>query len=275
VGGNRYKALESIKKQCNLSLRVNSLNVTDDPSREGAQRRQEASALSDEQIVQSVRAGDTEVFAVLLRRHNQRVYRAARSVLRDDTEAEEVAQEAWVRAFHHLDQFAGRGRFATWVTRIALYEAWARARRIRKGVGVPESGADEMAPARASSDDPERAASDREIHGLIEAAIDALPEKYRLVFILREVEGLSTIEAAGSLKLSLVTVKTRLHRARALLRNELLARAGQGIAGSFRFLGRQCDRMVGDVLCRIRPAGSFLVVSPDPCRTGAGEEFPQ
>jgi len=254
---------------------MNSLDVTDDLSREGLQGRREASALSDEQIVQRVRAGDTEVFAVLLRRHNQRVYRAARSVLRDDTEAEEIAQEAWVRAFEHLDQFAGRGRFPMWVTRIALYEAWAHARRGRKGLGVPKSGADEMASAKVCSDDPERAASDREVHGFIEAAIDSLPEKYRLVFILREVEGLSTAEAADSLKLSLVTVKTRLHRARALLRRQLLALAGPGIAGSFRFLGRRCDRIVGAVMRRIRPAASFLVVSPEPGRAGAWEEFPQ
>ena len=213
MSGSRYKALESIKKQRNLCVRVNSLNVTDDLNKKDPQGKPEASVLSDEQIVQRVRAGDTEVFAVLLRRYNERVYRAARSVLRQDAEAEEVAQEAWVRAFDHLDQFAGRGRFAMWVTRIAVYEAWARVRRSRKGLGVPESGADEMARAKTSSNDPERAAFDREIHGFLEAAIDALPEKYRLVFILREVEGLSTAEVAGSLKLSHVTVKTRLHRA--------------------------------------------------------------
>jgi RNA polymerase sigma-70 factor (ECF subfamily) len=207
--------------------------------------------LPDQQIVQRVRAGDTELFAVLLRRYNQLVYRVARSVLRDGTEAEEVAQEAWIRAFNHLDQFAGRGPFAMWVARIALFEAWAGARRSSKrAMLVAEVGTDQIARAPDSAD-PERAASDREIHGFIEAAIDVLPEKYRLVFILRQVEGLSTAEAASSLKLSQVTVKTRLHRARALLRSELLARAGPSIAGSFRFLGRRCDRMVEAVMRRI------------------------
>jgi RNA polymerase sigma-70 factor, ECF subfamily len=225
-------------------------------------------ALSDEQIVKRVREGDTEFFAVLLRRHNQRVYRAARSVLGDDAEAEEVAQEAWVRAFDHLDQFSGRGRFAMWVTRIALCEAWSRARRSRKTRGEHESEAIETAVTRAPADDPERAACDREIHGFIEAAIDALPEKYRLVFMLRDVDGLSTAEVADSLKLSRVAVKVRLHRARSLLRSQLLARAGPGIAGSFRFLGNRCDRMVGAVMHGVRPAG--FAVSPD-----GGEEFPQ
>jgi RNA polymerase sigma-70 factor (ECF subfamily) len=209
--------------------------------------------LSDEQIVERVRGGDTESFAVLLRRYNQRVYRTARSVLGSDAEAEEVAQEAWVRAFDHLDQFSGHGRFAMWVTRIALHEAWSSARR--KARGAPDGKAFDTAVTKAPSDDPERAACDREIHGLIQEAVDALPEKYRLVFMLRDVDGLSTAEVAGSLNISRPAVKVRLHRARSLLRQRLLARAGPGIAGSFRFLGQRCDRMVGGVMRRI--SGGF------------------
>src|SRR5262249_23514563 len=204
---------------------------------------------------------------ILLRRYNQRVYRAARSVLRSDAEAEEVAQEAWVRAFDCLRQFAGRGRFASWVTQIALHEAWARSRSSRINVRGSQSESAEIDQVETRSD-PEQTASDREIQELIEVAIDALPEKYRLVFLLREIEGLSTSEAAGSLKLSRVAVNTRLHRARALLRHELLARAGPGIAGSFRFLGRQCDRMTEGVMRRCARGTSVLV---DPrCGTEAG-----
>ncbi|HEY6930212.1 MAG TPA: sigma-70 family RNA polymerase sigma factor, partial [Thermoanaerobaculia bacterium] len=166
--------------------------------------------------MERVCAGDTELFEILLRRYNQRVYRAARSVLRNEAEAEEIAQEAWVRAFDHLGQFAGRGRFASWVTQIALHEAWARARRSRVTRRPPGLEAAEFDPIELRSD-PEQRASEREIHELIEVAIDALPEKYRLVFLMRDVEGLSTTEAAGSLRLSRIAVNTRLYRARALL----------------------------------------------------------
>ena len=188
----------------------------------------EAPAPADEQIVRRVCEGDTEAFEILLRRYKQAVYWTALSVLRDDAEAEEIAQEVWVRAFGHLDQFSGRGAFVTWIRRIALREAWASARRRRKGAGLSTTTAEEMPSAQMRSD-PEGEALDREIRGLIELAIDALPEKYRLVFVTREIEGLSTAEAAHSLRLSQITIKTRLHRARLLLRDELLARGGPGI----------------------------------------------
>src|SRR5262249_49690258 len=227
----------------------------------------EARNFSDEQIVERVCDGNIEFFEILLRRYNQRVYRTARSVLRNDAEAEEVAQEAWVRAFDRLSQFAGRGRFASWVTQIALREALSRARRGRIFRRAPQEESAEIEQVETRSD-PEQTASGREIHNLIEMAIDALPEKYRLVFLLREVEGLSTREAAGSLKLSRVAVNTRLHRARALLRHELLARVGPCIVGSSRFLGRQCDRMTEGVMRRCARGTSVLV---DPrCGTEAG-----
>src|SRR5262249_36090039 len=155
--------------------------------------------LSDEQIVECVRAGQTEAFEVLLRRHNQRVHLTARSVLHDDAEAEEVAQEAWVRAFDHLEQYAGRGQFAIWVGRIALREACRRARRARKGPGAPRGA---TAEERLGDEprNPEQAACDREVAEFLQLAIEALPEKYRLVFVLRVIEGLSTGEAALSLR---------------------------------------------------------------------------
>ena len=216
-----------------------------------AVRRDDASELSDEAIVLRVQAGEPELFRHLLRRYNQRVYRAARAVLRDDAEAEDVAQEAWVRAYQHLREFEGRALFSTWITRIAFHEALARSRRARRLAGPAAENAVTESPAP----DPEREASDREIRTRIEAAVEGLPASYRVVFVLREVEELSTRETAQSLEVSEDVVKTRLHRARAMLRQDLLGRAGTGPSGIFPFLGARCDRMVASVLSRISSLG--------------------
>ncbi len=193
-----------------------------------------------------------------MRRYNQRVYRLARAVLRNDSEAEDVTQEAWVRAYAHLDQFAGRAAFSTWLSRIALHEAWARARRGRRSETLePDPGAEGREMKQASgSPDPEGAAFGREVRALVEAAVEALPERYRTVFTLRHIEELSTAETAELLELSEETVKTRLHRARSALRQELLLGAGVGIKQAFPFLGNRCDRMVESVLARIKRSES-------------------
>jgi RNA polymerase sigma-70 factor (ECF subfamily) len=222
---------------------------------------------SDEEIVERVRSGELELFEVLMRRYNQRLYRVARAVLRDDGEAEDVAQEAWVRAFTHLDQFAGRAKFATWLTRIALYEAWGRARR-RRRFGPIDAVPGEVVPMRepSSGRDPERETFDHEIGKVLEAAIDALPSTYRSVFVLREIEALSTAECAACLDLTEETVKTRLHRARALLRRELLARAEAASAEALTFAGVRCNRMVASVFARIgvaRPGARPMQTSPE------------
>ncbi len=213
--------------------------------------------LSDEEVVARVRGGDVDLFEVLLRRYNQRLYRVARSVLRDDARAEDIVQETWVRAFTHLHQFENRSRFSTWLTRIALHESWARARRGRKFVSIDPGPSGEVTPMSdpASSDsDPERRASEHETAIALEAAIAALPDRYRGVFVLREVEELSTAETAECLELKEETVKTRLHRARGMLRRELLGPAAR--AGVYPFLGPRCDRMVASVLARIRSASA-------------------
>lgn len=217
----------------------------------------EQDVLSDEEVVRRVRAGQIDLFEVLMRRYNQRVYRIARAVLRSDSEAEDVTQEAWVRAYAHLDQFAGRAEFRTWLGRIALHESWARARRGRRQESLePEPGAEgrEVKP-ESPAPDPEKAAFDREVRSLVEAAVEGLPEIYRTVFMLRHVEELSTSETAELLELSEETVKTRLHRARSALQRELLAEAGAGIRQAFPFLGARCDRMVASVLARIADPG--------------------
>lgn len=218
---------------------------------------EQANGLSDEEVVERVRSGEIELFERLMRRYNQRLYRIARAVLRDDGEAEDVTQEAWVRAFTHLDQFAGRAKFATWLTRIALYEAWGRARRRRRFESIDAVPTEREAMSKSpSGQDPERETFDREIGKVLETAIDALPRAYRAVFVLREMEALSTAETAACLDVTEETVKTRLHRARGLLRRDLLARAEAATAEALTFAGTRCDRMVEAVFGRIGFASS-------------------
>jgi RNA polymerase sigma-70 factor, ECF subfamily len=186
-----------------------------------------------------------------MRRHNQRLFRLARSVVRDDREAEDVVQEAYLRAFTHLDQFAGRARFATWLSRIALHEALARVRRGRRFAALPEEETLSDLPASPRSG-PEDRAANRELAAALAAAVDALPESHRAVFVLREVEGLSTAETAEVLGLSQPNVKVRLHRARAALRADLERRLGGEIPRLWAFDGERCDRVVAGVVERLR-----------------------
>jgi len=215
-----------------------------------------AAAETDEEIVRRVRHGETNLFEVLMRRYNQRVFRVARSVIADEAEAEDVLQHAWVRAFEHLAQFEGRASFATWVTKIAYYEALARVRASGRRVALEDEEGEVMPEAEARnahSCDPERHAMQNELGLLLERAVDALPEAYRAVFMLREVERLSTAETAECLCVSEEAVKTRLHRSRALLRHDLMKRAGSAIAGAYAFQGWRCDRTVRAVLAKIAP----------------------
>jgi RNA polymerase sigma-70 factor (ECF subfamily) len=203
--------------------------------------------LTDEQVIARVRNGDTSPFEILMRRYNQRVFRVARAVLHDDREAEEAAQEAWLSAFAHLGSFAGRARFSTWLTRIALNEAIRRSRR-RTRVAALEREMLEVTPRAGSS--AEQSLLDGEIRHALESAIDRLPSAYRRTFVLREVEGLTTAEAAALLSIAEETVKTRTHRARALLRRDLGDRLGD-VRDAFAFGAERCDRIVASVLARI------------------------
>jgi RNA polymerase sigma-70 factor (ECF subfamily) len=211
-------------------------------------------ALSDEEVVRRVKAGDAPLFEVLMRRYNQRLYRVARAILRDDAEAEDVMQHAYVEGYLHIGQFAGRAAFSTWLTKIAVYEALARVRRRGRELLVdplPETGEDAMCTLKSARPDPEQQALSGEARTLLEASIDALPAAYRSVFVLREVEGLSTAETAECLDVSEEVVKTRLHRARARLREELLARAGVAASTAFSFHLSRCDRVVAAVFERL------------------------
>lgn len=214
----------------------------------------QAESLTDEQVVDRVLGGDTACFEIVMRRYNQRLYRVARSILRNDHEAEDVMQDAYVRAYQHLGQFAGRAKFSTWLTRIAVHEALARAHRGERFVEFapcPESKEDPMNAFATKAPDPEQRAANSELGRLLEQAIDSLPDAYRSVFILRDVEEMSTEETAGCLEITEENVKTRLHRARAMLRRELYARAGASSSSAFQFMATRCDRLVARVFERI------------------------
>jgi RNA polymerase sigma-70 factor (ECF subfamily) len=212
----------------------------------------EVQAWSDEQIVNRVVAGEAALFEILMRRHNQRIYRIVRSILDDDGEAEDVMQDAYVRAYEHLKQFEGRSTFITWLTRIAMHEAFARAER-RKRLTSLEGNEDftDMKLAQTSSDSPERNVSNLELHRALEAAILALPPKYRSIIMLRDVEEMTTAEAAGALEISEQAVKVRLHRARGLVRRALYRQSGVCVRELFTFPATRCDRVVAAVLARI------------------------
>jgi len=210
-------------------------------------------SLPDDEVVQRVLDGDTVVFEILMRRYNRRLYRVARAILRDDSEAEDVMQHAYVAAYTHLHQYAGRAAFSTWLTRIAVHEALSRARqRFREFQPGPPRDADEDATSRltASGPDPEQHMLDGELRSLLESAIGTLPMVYRSVFVLRDVEGMSTRETAECLGLSDDVVKTRLHRARARLRKVLFQRE-ELAATAYPFHLSRCDRVVHAVFERL------------------------
>jgi RNA polymerase sigma-70 factor (ECF subfamily) len=218
--------------------------------------RQASRTLSDVEVVKRVRDGETVLFEILMRRYNRRLYRVARAILKDDGEAEDVMQQAYLNAYVHLDQFAEKASFSTWLTKIAVYEALARLRRrgpaqVHTGL---ESGEDAMTRIRESAPDPEHQAFATELRSLLESAVDSLPEHHRIVFTLREIEGLSTAETAECLGISEDNVKTRLHRARALLRDDLFERTGAATSGAFQFHLSRCDRVVAGVLEKIAAA---------------------
>jgi RNA polymerase sigma-70 factor (ECF subfamily) len=206
--------------------------------------------LPDSEVVRRVIAGEPALFEVLMRRYNQRVYRSIRALLRDEREVEDAMQQAWLSAYAHLDQFQGASAFSTWLTRIALNEALARVRQ-RSRLTPVEQVPEEDESMRLAPRDPEERTSDRELGRMMERAVDGLPDHYRSVFMLREVEGMSTAEAATALAVSEEVIKVRLHRARLALRDALYELAGPAAADSFTFLGRRCDRMVLEVLSRI------------------------
>ena len=221
-----------------------------------AVQRLEPSSASDEEIVAQVRTGEVAAFEHLMRRHNARVYRAVRAILRDDSEAEDVMQDAFVRAYEHLGEFEGRARFSTWLTRIAVHEALGR---MRKGKRQRSLDFDEEVPVMATQPDisPEQQLSDVEMRSVLEAAVSKLPDDFRSVFVLRAVEEMSGAETAECLGIPEETVKTRLYRARGRLQQMLLGSIEPELPRLYEFHLSRCDRVVAGVLRRIvaRPRG--------------------
>jgi RNA polymerase sigma-70 factor, ECF subfamily len=214
-------------------------------------------ALPDADIVKRVRAGEPALFEILMRRHNQRLYRAARAIVKDEREVEDVMQQAYFSAFTHLHQFEERSQFSTWLTRIALNEALGRRRRMQalgsmeRTSPAVEDRAELIESIASPQADPERQAYVQELHRLLEAVVETLPESYRTVFMLRDVQGLSTSETGEDLGLEEDAVKTRLHRARGMIRRAVVARLGAAAPGLFQFHAPRCDGVVAAVRARI------------------------
>ncbi|HKS86327.1 MAG TPA: RNA polymerase sigma factor [Pseudolabrys sp.] len=220
-------------------------------------RQTAAEALSDDELVRQARERNEAAVRVITTRYNRRLFRIARSILRNDAEAEDVVQETYVRAFTGLDMFRGDAAFGTWITRIAMNEALGRLRRRRPTVDWDSYGMNRNQaeiihfPASAASSDPEKTMAQSEIRAVLEQAIDELPDAFRSVFVARIVEGMSVEETADLFGLQPETVKTRLHRARVLLRTELDRQLGPALTSSFPFDGRRCERMTDIVVARV------------------------
>ena len=223
-----------------------------------AQAKQTAPAgTADAELVARALARDEAAIRAILQANNRRLYRLARGILRNDSEAEDVVQETYVRAFTHLEDFRGDSSLATWLGRIAINEALGRLRRRRPGVewtslppGTLEAQIIQF-PLSAASEDPEKSMAQREIQHVVERAIDELPEAFRIVFITRVIEGMNVEETAEILGLKPETVKTRLHRARTMLRNNVEKKIGPVVMDAFPFAGKRCERLTDAVLKRL------------------------
>ncbi len=209
--------------------------------------------MPDDEVIRQVRGGEVEVYEVIMRRYNQRLYRTVRAILGNDNDVEHVMQDAYVSAYTHLRQFESRSSFSTWLTKIAIHEALALKKKQSRFVAMdtadPENGLASMLVSK--SPDPEKIMMHTELAALIEQAVESLPESYRLVFVLREVEKLDTRDTAECLGITEENVKVRLHRARGLMRDQLLATAAGAVSETFQFHASRCDRIVDAVMLRI------------------------
>lgn len=225
-----------------------------------AERRAETAALSDAELMEMARGGDETAMRVIVRRHNQQLFRVARSILREDSEAEDVVQATYVSAFTNLTSFRNESQLATWLTRIALNEALGRLRKARRTTALEEldmpsrSGDANLLhlPASISAPDPEAEAARNQARRLLERAVDRLPLTFRPVFILRDVQGMNIEETASLLDLRPETVKTRLFRARKLMREAIEKELTGAFAALFPFDGARCADMADRVVAAIR-----------------------
>jgi RNA polymerase sigma-70 factor (ECF subfamily) len=213
--------------------------------------------LSDPELARRIAGGDNPAFEVLMRRHNRALFRTARAILRDDAEAEDALQEAYFKAYRTIGGFRGEARLSTWLGRIVANEALMRLRkRTRRSEIVPlhSSATDEdlnQISDTTMHQGPEISAQRAEMRKLIETQIDALPEVYRPVFMLRAVEEFSVEETADILQIPAATVRSRFFRARSLLREALAREIDVACDDAFAFAGERCDRIVAGVMARI------------------------
>jgi RNA polymerase sigma-70 factor (ECF subfamily) len=218
---------------------------------------QAATAATDIELARRALNRDGSAVRAIIKANNARLYRLARGILRNDSEAEDVVQETYVRAFTHLAEFRGDSALSTWLARIAMNEALGRVRSRRPGVeptALPPGTLEAQIikfPLLSVTDDPEKIMAQREIRHVVEGAIDALPEPFRMVFITRVIEGMTVQETAKLLDLKPETVKTRLHRARTLLRESVENKIGPVVMNAFPFAGHRCDRLTEAVLKRL------------------------
>ena len=226
--------------------------------RTGSTLRIDYASMDDTALVEAVQHGHRDAFREIMRRCNQRLFRVARSVVNDNAEAEDVVQEAYAHAFEKLSTFRGDAALLSWLTRIVLNEACGRLRQHRWVVDVEQIEASQMDSAsivlfsaKFGNEDPAAAAAREQARTLLEEAIDHLPEAFRIVFVMREIEGCTVEETAASLDLRAETVKTRLHRARRLLRTALHDTLSETLTDVFPFLGARCDRMTDAVMQRL------------------------
>jgi len=213
---------------------------------------QQREVLTDEEVVARVLAGETALFEVIMRRHNQRLYRTVRAILGGDADAEDAMQDAYVQAYRNLAQFEGRSSLATWLTRIAVNQCLSRLRKHRHiypiDTELETKMTEKMDDGRPG---PEKQMLNREVRHVLELAIEQMPARYRSVLILRDVEGLSTAEAAESLGMSVEAVKVNLHRGRTYLRKALEQKGGETLSNVFAFEAPRCNRVVTNVMAII------------------------
>ena len=221
------------------------------------------SKLSDLELAQCIAAGDKGAFELLMRRNNQMLYRTARSILKDEAEAEDAVQDAYLLAYRGMSGFRGDAKLSTWLVRIVVNEAIARARKRGRGAEIihlsGESGEDSEAAGgnmnETLPEQPEHAAQRAQTRRLLEAKIDDLPDAFRTVFVLRALEELSVEESAVALGIPEATVRSRFFRARGLLREALSKEIDLAFGDAFAFAGTRCDRIVAGVMARLEESG--------------------
>jgi RNA polymerase sigma-70 factor (ECF subfamily) len=207
---------------------------------------------TETELVARVRVRDEAAIRELMQRFNQRLFRMARSVLRNDVDAEDAVQDGWMQAFMHLDGFRGDAAIGTWLTRIVMNEALGRVRKQRTRSETVAATDDAKRPEAVTTDNPESIMAQQQMRTLLEGAIDKLPDTFRSVFVARMVEGLSVEETAHLLGLKPETVKTRALRARARLKTELARSIGPAVGEAFAFQGDRCARLTEAVIRRLR-----------------------